>query len=198
MSANSGLPPEPIRQFAMRRLWARMVAIYGHKWASAYGDAAEDSIGKLTLSADTWQRGLLGITEAQIAVGLQACIASADPWPPTLPEFRALCFDIPSLLSVKTQLAARNTRRSAFATCVWGHLDSYSYHMAPADKADRMLREAYEEAREHVMRGGTLPEIKQELGAPEIKERAPASADVVDMHMAKIRKQLSSSARNAA
>ena len=31
----------------------------------------------------------------QLAAGLSACIASADPWPPTLPDFRARCLGIP-------------------------------------------------------------------------------------------------------
>lgn len=59
-----------------------MVAIYGHKWTSSYG---------LDDADDTWLRGLGGITPSEIAAGLSACVLRADPWPPTLPEFRAMC-----------------------------------------------------------------------------------------------------------
>jgi len=60
-----------------------MAAIYGHKWVSAHGDS--------DITRDTWQRGLRDITTAELAAGLRAVIARPDPWPPSLPEFRALC-----------------------------------------------------------------------------------------------------------
>ena len=71
-------------------LWRRMTAIYGHKWASQYGDSDADN---------TWAFGLDGVTGEQFADGLHHCISmSADrvrtgeeDWPPTLGEFRAFC-----------------------------------------------------------------------------------------------------------
>lgn len=59
-----------------------MAAIYGHRWVSSYGPDDSD---------DTWLRGLGGITPREVAAGLSACVDRADPWPPTLPEFRAMC-----------------------------------------------------------------------------------------------------------
>lgn len=59
-----------------------MTAIYGHKWASAYGETDAD---------DTWASGLKDMTPQNLADGLRACLDRAEPWPPTLPEFRALC-----------------------------------------------------------------------------------------------------------
>lgn len=64
-------------------LWARMAAIYGHKWVSAHGDS--------DITRDTWQRGLKDLTTAELATGLRAVVTRPDPWPPSLPEFRALC-----------------------------------------------------------------------------------------------------------
>lgn len=164
----------------MRRLWERIVAIYGHKWASAYGDAAEDDAGKPTLSADTWRAGLAGIAERQIGTGLQACIVSADPWPPTLPEFRALCLGVPPFAQVRAAFADRGAAKTGFMRAVSSGIDWHRFRMADADRADRMLRDAYECAREYVMRGGVLPpDPVAEIEAPKPEPRTPASPETV-------------------
>lgn len=56
--------------------------IYGARWTSNYGERDDG----------TWAKGLHGITPAQIAGALGRCVKRSDPWPPTLPEFRTLCF----------------------------------------------------------------------------------------------------------
>ncbi len=58
-----------------------MAKIYGHKWVSSFG-AADDG---------TWLSGLRDVTPEQIGIGLERCRIRSEPWPPTLPEFRALC-----------------------------------------------------------------------------------------------------------
>lgn len=47
--------------------------------------------GSLSDVAQTWATGLSSVTGEQLATGLHACIESGNPWPPSLPEFRALC-----------------------------------------------------------------------------------------------------------
>lgn len=64
------------------KLWRRMQHIYGHKWESAHG---------LTDKENTWAIGLADMTVEEIGIGLNECVHRADPWPPSLPEFRALC-----------------------------------------------------------------------------------------------------------
>lgn len=128
-------------------LWIAMADIYGHKWTSAYGVDAAKGAGS------TWAAGLADLTRRHFAAGIDACRVSADPWPPTLPQFRAMCLGIPSLAAVKLD----RDKATPFARLVWQHLDGYRMRQASADAADRMLREAYELAREHVMRGGALP-----------------------------------------
>ncbi len=49
--------------------------------------------------------------------------------------------------------------RSAFSILVWSCIDSYRYRHASTDKTDRMIRDAYEIARERVMRGEKLPKL---------------------------------------
>lgn len=157
-----------------------MAAIYGHRWNSAYGDCL-DSSGRLTLAADTWRRGLAGITERQVAVGIQSALVSADPWPPTLPSFRSLCLGVPTLASLKLRL--RKETDDPFTRLVWQNLDGYRLKQVTADKADRMIRDAYETAREHVMSGGELPEVSGHIEAPKPEPRTPASRETAESHL---------------
>ncbi len=62
-------------------LWERMAKIYGHKWVSSYGETDDGS----------WLTGLHDVTPEQVSAGLEKCRTSAEPWPPSLPEFRAMC-----------------------------------------------------------------------------------------------------------
>ena len=72
-------------------LWERMTHLYGHKFSAVFGERATRPDGSLTDVAQTWAGGLRGITGAQLAAGLRTCIGSGDAWPPSLPEFRAMC-----------------------------------------------------------------------------------------------------------
>ena len=72
---------EPQSERAMARLWIRMTRIYGHRWTSSFGETDDG----------TWAKGLRGLSGEQIALGLSRCVVSGEAWPPTLPEFRALC-----------------------------------------------------------------------------------------------------------
>ena len=74
----------------MTNLWERMTHIYGHKFASAYGESAIEG-NNLTEAARTWSSGLRGLTGEQIANGLRECINCGASWPPTLPEFVKMC-----------------------------------------------------------------------------------------------------------
>ena len=74
----------------MTNLWERLTHIYGHKFASAYGESAING-NNLTEAARTWSSGLRGLTGEHIANGLRECIACGESWPPTLPEFVKMC-----------------------------------------------------------------------------------------------------------
>ena len=159
-----------------------MAQIYAHRWTAPHGESpdAENS------SAGTWAKGLAGLTGRQLGAGLEACITRADPWPPTLPEFRALCLSIPSLSAVRRELADVDGERTGFAMLVWSKLDSYTYRRAEGRAADRMLQEAYDEAREHVMAGGALPAARAALPPPEKVAPKPATPEVVRAALAEI------------
>ena len=88
----SGLTDEDVD-----RLWERMTMVYGHKWISAYGTADDG----------TWLVGLGDITPKQVGVGLEKVRTSAEPWPPTLPEFRAMCMPFKRATAAHNETAGR-------------------------------------------------------------------------------------------
>jgi hypothetical protein len=153
-----------------RALWKAFAELYGHKWTSSYGDNPDAG------AAVTWGKVLGDITAQQLADGLSACAKSADPWPPTLPQFRGMCLSVPELHDVRRELVAQLSHGgpapTGFARLVSQNLDYHRWRFCDADKADRLLREAYLAARDHVMRGGSLPEPP--AGAIAHEEPAPA------------------------
>lgn len=155
-----------------------MAAIYGHRWVSSFG---ADPAG---VGGDTWAAGLAGLTGPQLADGLRAAVASSDPWPPTLPEFRAMCLGIPSLVSVRAEINGKG-ERTPFAMLVWQRLDSYQYRQVSAKDAERMLAGAYEDAREFVMRGGELPVVAAAV-EHEAKEPEPVTPEQAKANLAKL------------
>ena len=67
-----------------------MAEIYGHKWMSQFGECADDR-GNLTSAAQTWSQGLATIPLDAISTGFSALVEKGNEWPPSLPEFLALC-----------------------------------------------------------------------------------------------------------
>lgn len=61
--------------------WTRMASLYGHKWASQYGSSPDE----------LWTKALTTLGSDAIRRGLEACVVSGDAWPPSLPEFMAMC-----------------------------------------------------------------------------------------------------------
>jgi len=177
------VPTAPASPTAIRTLWARMTEIYGHRWSATFGESTDGNS-----AADTWAKGLAGITGVQLADGLKACIASSEPWPPTLPEFRAMCLGIPSLISVRAEINGKGDR-TPFAILVWQRLDSYQYRQVSAKDSERMLVGAYEDAREFVMRGGALPEVVAAIEQDE-KEFNPVPDEIAKKYMLDLKKEL--------
>lgn len=176
----SSTKPE-LSECARRSLWESMGDVYGHRWGSSYG---ADPDGR---TARTWAKGLADIHPGQLAVGIRACVKAADGWPPSLPEFRALCLSIPALHAVRGELLSRGSERTPFGLLVWQHLDTYRWRHADAREADRILREAYDAAKQHVMGGGALPKmpagaIEQQAAEPP----KPADPEKVRQHLAEL------------
>lgn len=192
-SADLALGPK-----ALRGLWMRMTAMFGHIWASAYGVAPTDDAGDLTLAGDTWARALAGMTSAQLGAGLNACLVAGLEFAPSAPRFRAMCLGIPSLGAVRAELRPgagqgpqnAHAAPSPFARAIWCQLDAFRYRQASADQADKLLRDAYEVICERTMRGVPLPDppaagIEQEALKP-----TPATEEQARRQMANIQELL--------
>lgn len=71
-----------------------MRVVYSYRWSSSItDDLLEDA-------ANVWTRVLAGITPDQVAKGVAKVEASADGWPPTPGQFRALCLPTPADLGL--------------------------------------------------------------------------------------------------
>lgn len=159
-----------------------MAALFGNTWVSSYG-ASPAGIG-----ADTWAKALAGVTPLQIANGLRETLVLGSDFPPSAPRFRRLCFGIPSLLAVKGIM--RRNEFDRFVCLMRMKLDSYVFARVDQRTADRMLKEAYDEAAEHVMRGGELPPIPEAQIEHQREERRRASDETVRRACADIEKIL--------
>lgn len=132
-----------------------MGARYGHAWASQYTSEDED-VSRLLYAE--WTSTLAGLTDDDIARGLAADVLRGERWPPSAPEFAALCRGVPSLAAV--QFAMRKERlETPFMRLVWQKLDAFQYRRASRGDAARLVAEAYELAREHTMRGLPMPTV---------------------------------------
>lgn len=155
----------------MRLLWLRMGEIFGaHRWTSSYGEDATRGAGR------TWAKALGGLTPQHLALGIEACITRGEDWPPPLPEFRAMCLGVPSLAECSALIRAQIP--TPFTRLAWQNLDAFRFRRADAREADRLIRDAYNLARDHVLQGGQLPpepsgEITQEQH--EVKPAAPST-----------------------
>jgi hypothetical protein len=105
----------------IENLWLMMTSLYGHKWVSVHGLSDVKSCNGSRPGPDSgiWGKVLSGITGQQMAKGVQACIERGrkrmergeEDWPPTAPEFRAMCEDSAADLGVPDVHAA-------FSECV--------------------------------------------------------------------------------
>ena len=139
----------------LNEFWLRMATLFGHTWVSQYGASPNGIAG------ETWSGVLADLTDDQLALGLRECVVLGGEFPPSAPKFRALCFALPSIREVREQIADPDSSLSPFAVLTRSLLDHYNYRQADGRTQDRMLREAYADAKDHVMRGGRLPSAEQ-------------------------------------
>lgn len=111
-----------------------------------------------------WAKGLAGFDRVTVIAALQRHIKGGDEWPPTLPGLRSLCFNIPTFATVRSELIG--AKHGPFARLVWSYIDAHRFRTADTVTSERILREAYDAAREHVMRGGELPTESPALPSP--------------------------------
>lgn len=95
----------------MQLVWESLAGIYGTAFSNSYGDRHDDG------AALVWAESLAGFTRDMLHVGLSACARRANGYPPTLPEFRALCLgssDAPTQGLTTEQRAERDATERAY------------------------------------------------------------------------------------
>lgn len=161
-------------------VFQRMAARYGHAWASQYADdGSETGAQAFALAVSEWAEALAGVTEAQIRTGFRADARRGEHWPPSAPEFAVMCHGIPSLARVKHILARVGPSRTRFTRLVWSLLDTFQFTRADAKYADRLLADAYELAKTHVMSGHPLPDEPSGALEHQPEPRTPARPETV-------------------
>lgn len=159
----------------------RMAARYDHAWTSrfAIAEGDENRVRKLELVAAEWSEALAGLTAADLREGFAADERRADHWPPSAPEFAALCRGIPPLALVRFQLRKFGPSHSRFTRLVWTFIDAFAFTRADARLADKLLSEAYELARDHVMRALPMPIEPSGVLPQDPPPRTPAREETV-------------------
>lgn len=148
----------------MARLWEAMAGVYGHKWTATYGlTPAQGMAGR------AWAAGLRAMSPEQVRRGLDACINRGDEWPPSLPAFKQMCLGIPKMAAAKDAALGRPAPEvdRRFLRLMCSFLDMHRLRTLHADKADRLLGEAFDRAKDHLMAGGDLPDEPVPLPPPE-------------------------------
>lgn len=177
----------PLSSSVMDEIWVRMASRYGHAWVSQYGPAPDG------IAAAEWRETLAGLTAAQLREGFQADALRGDNWPPSSPQFRALCFGIPAAAAVRAEVDLRLGSRddvppiiSRFARGVLARLNHHNYRNGSGRDQHRLFADAYDMTREFVMSGGVLPVEPTALIERKVTERKPASPEVVNTHLSAI------------
>ena len=75
----------------MFEIWSQMIYTYGNKWVENFGLFCDEN-GAMTPIVHHWAQSLSRIPLKRIERGLLKCTQDRpSPFPPTLPEFYALC-----------------------------------------------------------------------------------------------------------
>lgn len=162
----------------MDRLNVRMTEIYGHRWTSQYPRAA----------LDTWAKGLAGMSTSAIGAGVSRCLAGELAWPPTLPEFKAMCQPRPEDIGVPSVHAAwtealdiackRKRREDCSHPVVWhAYCEAGDIGHMPEDKGRKAFDYAYSMTVQMAMRGEPLREIPKALPAPQEVRATPEEVE---------------------
>ncbi len=92
MSSEQASPKlvEPLALPLLESLWKTMVQTYGHRWTANFGPVPKPD--------HAWAKHLTGLTSKQLANGLaQLSSMENDGWPPSAPQFRAMCLQVPGM-----------------------------------------------------------------------------------------------------
>jgi len=128
----------------VERLFERLLAMYGRKFADMWG-----CVEIASLKA-TWAKALADLTPEEIGAGLARCLER--DWPPTLPEFRALCRRQQSQETAFIEAVRRFPRRDGWSdpAVYWAAAAIGSYDLSHS--AYTTIRARWEDALDYARR----------------------------------------------
>lgn len=147
-----------IEERHIARLWERMVRMYGHKWTSNYGTGDDG----------TWLAGLRNLEPEQLAHGITLCIISHDDWPPSMPEFRRMCLDIPEKHVAVSRIRQATANRTLdqldpFLRRVAQRVGSWKLGDSSGRELEFIIGGAYDDTLDQMERG-SVPGLAADLG----------------------------------
>mgnify|MGYP003600549650 CR=1 FL=1 len=143
-SRQSSQTVTPLSQNNLDKLWLAMTETYGHRWTSNFGVSADQN--------HAWAKHLSGLTGLQIANGLNALSGMGLAWPPSAPEFRAMCLQVPGLPSeAQAWDEARSGKYSHKAVKIAAEATS-TFDLHTGKNNDKALRQRFERNYAIVMR----------------------------------------------
>lgn len=160
-------------------LWARMTAIFGHRWVSQHGDTPSG------VDLVEWGEAIAGLRASQLSQGMRGVRTITTGWPPDAGQFRALCLALPSLIEVQRELVGAEPV-TPFGRLVWRFVDAWRYRHADTVTAHRMIEQAYALAVSKAMQGEPLPEPIAAITPAAPRAFKPADPDQVRAHLAAI------------
>ena len=126
MAESSISPPTMFPTAYVDRLFDRLAAMYGKHWLEQWAGVPMADV------KDTWQEVLAGVTGQQVAEALKAC----GKFPPTLPEFVALCKSAPITAAHRPYLSAPKTKWDDIDSRVRAEIEKFKNRGAKRDPKD--------------------------------------------------------------
>ena len=174
-------------------MWGVLVALFGVRFTSQFGEKPDMS--------GEWAKTLKGVSRRQVVEGMERVRMSGRDWPPTAPEFRALCLmSVRTVSSLEVAYAelckfvaegrsdTHNLSAGLYHT-LKNHLSLYTWRQLPTDKGLDVFRAAYKATLEHERTGqelSTPPDAATLLeNAPTPKTQAELDADRVTAEAAR-------------
>lgn len=179
----------------IKRLFERMEDRYGTMWADRYGPFPRERV------MATWAADLADMSRDELARGVTACLDR--PYPPTLPEFRALCrppIDQETAhAEAVLQLTARQAGLDRWSSPVvfWAAVRIGSHDMlgglvsAKSKRWAEALRQAAEEQRCRVL--PPIPPARPALPAP----TEACSPEIAESALRRAREMLANGSKRA-
>lgn len=117
----------------MVAMWHRMGAFFGSAWESQYGTTENQTI-------HAWQGALASLTVGELAHGIRRCEKWDGKFPPTFPEFRALCVSERNRQRNLTEERIERERRTGQSDTALEHLARSATSEVAKRELDRMKR----------------------------------------------------------